>query len=329
MDKELSNDLETRVMALVSRGEEELDSGNGKSGRKTLRDAYRLLPEPRGQWDIAFGILMMVAAADLDAGEPQSAVAVLAEAADDMDNLVPPITNVLYGRARYDMGDKNGALEAFLTALLAGGTEPFEEMGYEEYLTIAKNGLRPPADCQDWDDYEPPDEDDEDEDEDEDTIVDEIARKAGRTPLYEAIDANDTERALRLIAEGNDLETADPHTGFQPLPFVTHRDIAKVVEALLLAGATQHLAHAMDFVRSKQVLDLLMTAGAPVGESALVQAVSGAVPLEIVFALIDAGADPRCSDRWGHSLLDLARQSAEHFDPTYNKLVEYLQSLSN
>jgi ankyrin repeat protein len=155
--------------------------------------------------------------------------------------------------------------------------------------------------------------------------------------LTSAIMNDDTEKALKIIAEGTDVNGVDD-VGSTPLLLASSYDNYPVMEALLLAGADPNFVleseECKDFndgttnlmrVSRKETCLLLLNYGADVnaknnqGETALTIAVKGS-NVEMVKVLLQRGADISLSNNQNETPLDLAKSNK---DKVMISLLEY------
>lgn len=160
----------------------------------------------------------------------------------------------------------------------------------------------------------------------------------GRTPLHVAAFQGHGAAARALIAAGADASLLD-NQRYDAVTIAAVRDDVPTLQALLAAGASAKLVTsvydgtaliAAAHLGHDGVVRELIRGGAPLdhvnnlGWTALIEAVvlgdGGARHTETVRALLEAGADPRLSDRNGSTPLHLAQARG------YTGMVSLLQS---
>ena len=133
---------------------------------------------------------------------------------------------------------------------------------------------------------------------------------ASADALIDAVRAGNGQEAVRLIAEGADVNAADP-LGTTPLMWAARYGDAAVVDRLIRAGAKVAAENVFGvtpmseaaLIGSEPVIRELFSAGVnpdspnPEGETALMLVVRTG-QLDAAELLIDAGADVNAKERW-------------------------------
>jgi uncharacterized protein len=162
----------------------------------------------------------------------------------------------------------------------------------------------------------------------------------GRTPLHIAAFAGHGAAARRLVELGADPSLLDDQR-YDAVTIAAVRDDLSTLDALLAAGASARLVTsvydgtaliAAAHLGHEEVIAALIRAGAPLdhvnnlGWTALIEAVilgdGGPRHTASVRLLLEAGADPRMTDRTGRTALDHARSRS------YRAMIELLERAS-
>ena len=137
------------------------------------------------------------------------------------------------------------------------------------------------------------------------------AATAGKTTLLDAAESGDRATALRLLAEGADVNALGPD-GTTAIMWAASNDDLDLVRALIKAGANVKLKNQLGtsalteaaIIGSAPIIDELLKAGAdsntknPEGETPLMAVARGG-KVEAAMRLLDAGADINAKEDWG------------------------------
>ncbi|WP_416192408.1 tetratricopeptide repeat protein [Neisseria sp. CCUG12390] len=126
----LNQDLYQKINALCDQGDELADNGQFSEALKQYKEAWKLLPEPKEQWEAATWILVAMGDVNFLNGKFHQAVKDLTAALANINAVDNPFIYLRLGQSRLELGDEQTALEALQTAY---------ELG-DEYLWDGEDG---------------------------------------------------------------------------------------------------------------------------------------------------------------------------------------------
>lgn len=137
---------------------EHLDANEFETAERLLKDVVSEEGDSTG----AFLAECALAQIYLAQGKPKKVLdcMLLAEEVPSRDEAM---IAMFRGCALVDLGKTTAGLDAFLAALLAGGTEAFAAVD-DRYVRLALEKIRPPAEYDSWHDYKPDADCEEDDD---------------------------------------------------------------------------------------------------------------------------------------------------------------------
>ncbi|MCP1659842.1 tetratricopeptide repeat protein [Neisseria perflava] len=129
----LSQDLYQQINVLCEQGDELADEGQFNEALTRYKAAWKLLPEPKEQWEAATWILVAMADAHFLNGKYRAAVKDLTTALASIHAVDNPFIYLRLGQSRFELGEAAAALEALQTAYELGDEELWEGED-EKYL---------------------------------------------------------------------------------------------------------------------------------------------------------------------------------------------------
>ncbi|ATD64691.1 tetratricopeptide repeat protein [Neisseria weixii] len=139
----LNQDLYQQISALCDQGDDLADEGQFNEAVKQYKEAWKLLPEPKSQWEAATWILAAMGDAHFLNGKYRQAVKDLTEALAYINALDNPFIYLRLGQSQFELGEEKAALEALQTAYELGDEELWEgeDEKYLQFLAAKVDGI--------------------------------------------------------------------------------------------------------------------------------------------------------------------------------------------
>lgn len=119
----LNETLYQQISSLCDEGDHLADEGQFAAALKQYQAAWKLLPDPKNQWEAATWILVAMGDVNFLSGRYRQAVNDLNTALENIHAADNPFIYLRLGQSRLELGEEAAALEALQTA---------EELGDEE-----------------------------------------------------------------------------------------------------------------------------------------------------------------------------------------------------
>lgn len=119
----LNETLYQQISSLCDEGDNLADEGQFAAALKQYQAAWKLLPDPKNQWEAATWILVAMGDVNFLSGRYRQAVNDLNTALENIHAADNPFIYLRLGQSRLELGEEAAALEALQTA---------EELGDEE-----------------------------------------------------------------------------------------------------------------------------------------------------------------------------------------------------
>lgn len=119
----LNETLYQQISSLCDEGDKLADEGRFADALKQYQAAWKLLPDPKNQWEAATWILVAMGDVNFLSGRYRQAVNDLNAALENIHAADNPFIYLRLGQSRLELGEEAAALEALQTA---------EELGDEE-----------------------------------------------------------------------------------------------------------------------------------------------------------------------------------------------------
>lgn len=141
LDKQLYAQIET----LCQQGDEYADNGQFNEALKQYKAAWKLLPDPKEQWEAATWILVAMGDVNFLNGKFPQAVKDLTAALASINAVDNPFVYLRLGQSRFEMGEQSAALEALQTAYELGDEDLWdgEDAKYRQFLAANVEGIAP------------------------------------------------------------------------------------------------------------------------------------------------------------------------------------------
>lgn len=133
----LNQDLYRQIKLLCEQGDDLADEGRFNEALKQYKEAWKLLPEPKEQWEAATWILVAMGDVNFLNGRFRQAVKDLTAALAGINAVDNPFIYLRLGQSRLELGEEKAALEALQTAYELGGEDLWdgEDEKYLQFLT--------------------------------------------------------------------------------------------------------------------------------------------------------------------------------------------------
>lgn len=133
----LNETLYQQISSLCDEGDNLADEGQFAAALKQYQAAWKLLPDPKNQWEAATWILVAMGDVNFLSGRYRQALNDLNAALENIHAADNPFIYLRLGQSRLELGEEAAALEALQTAEELGDEELWEgEDGkYRRFLT--------------------------------------------------------------------------------------------------------------------------------------------------------------------------------------------------
>lgn len=131
----LDQDLYRQINVLCDQGDEMADEGRFQDALKQYKAAWKLLPEPKEQWEAATWILVAMGDVNFLNGKYRQAVKDFNAALASINAVDNPFIYLRLGQCRLELGEEAAAIEALQTAYELGDESLWEDED-EKYLQI-------------------------------------------------------------------------------------------------------------------------------------------------------------------------------------------------
>jgi tetratricopeptide (TPR) repeat protein len=140
---ELSSSIHQQIAELCQRGDALVDDENYAGGRESYWGAFKLLPEPREQWEAATWILGAIGDAHFAEGDYAGALHALGHAMHCPDAIGNPFLHLRLGQCQLELGNLERAAEELARAYMGAGREVFDAED-PKYLAFLSTRIEPP-----------------------------------------------------------------------------------------------------------------------------------------------------------------------------------------
>jgi tetratricopeptide (TPR) repeat protein len=141
--KELNDSIYSRILDLSQQGNDLVNAGDNLAALRKYHEAWRLLPEPKEDWDAATWLLSAIGDTHFLSSDYQNAVAALTNAIACPNGLGNPFIHLRLGQSHFEMGNTSKAADELARAYMVGGRELFEKVE-QKYFVFLKSILKPP-----------------------------------------------------------------------------------------------------------------------------------------------------------------------------------------
>lgn len=133
---ELDASTHEEIKALCTAGDQLASNGRYEDAIAEYNKAWKLVPEPKSDWEASTWILAAIADACFLAGYNTSAREALEYAMTCPGGIGNPFLHLRYGQVFYEAGELDGAAEELIRAYMGGGEDIFsaEDDKYLEFL---------------------------------------------------------------------------------------------------------------------------------------------------------------------------------------------------
>lgn len=129
----LNSEIFGKINQLCDSGDEAADNGNYSEAMKHYRAAWKLLPDPKQQWEASTWILAAMGDVHFLGGKFQNAIEDLTAALGSINALDNPFIYLRLGQSQLEAGNEAAAREALETAYELGDDDLWEGED-EKYL---------------------------------------------------------------------------------------------------------------------------------------------------------------------------------------------------
>lgn len=138
----LDDSLHEEISTLCEQGDELAMSGDYKGALRLYHQSWKLLPEPKEDWEAATWILSAIGDAHFFRRDFASVIAALSNALVCPDGLGNPFIHLRLGEAAFELGDLDRAKDELTRAYMGAGKEIFSEED-PKYLAYLNTILEP------------------------------------------------------------------------------------------------------------------------------------------------------------------------------------------
>ena len=144
MARELDSTLHARIVLLSEAGDKQAAEGAYQDALIKYSEAWKMLPEPKLDWEAATWIQSAIGDAWFLSGNYSEALKAFSSAVQSPDGLGNPFIHLRLGECHFELGDKMRAADELTRAYMGAGREIFANES-PKYLELLKRALDPPS----------------------------------------------------------------------------------------------------------------------------------------------------------------------------------------
>lgn len=134
---ELPNDLHEQITSLCAAGDQLAENGRYEEAVAEYNKAWKLVPEPKNDWNASTWILAAIADASFLGGYNTSAREALQYAMTCPGAVGNPFLHLRYGQTLFNIGELDAAADELMRAYMGAGEEIFSSEN-PEYLDFLR-----------------------------------------------------------------------------------------------------------------------------------------------------------------------------------------------
>lgn len=137
MPTELSDEIYNKVQELSEEGNQLADNEKYMEAIHKFADAYRLLPEPKTDWEASTWLLASIGDMWHSLNDHEKSAAAMYDALNSPGGTENPFIYLRLGESLFELGDKKAAKENLLRAYMLDGKDIFENEDPKYFQVIA------------------------------------------------------------------------------------------------------------------------------------------------------------------------------------------------
>jgi tetratricopeptide (TPR) repeat protein len=132
----LDDSIHDEITKLCEQGDSLVKSGDFRGALRLFHRSWKLLPEPKEDWDASTWILTAIGDAHFFLGDFQNVIAALSNAVHCPNGLGNPFVHLRLGEAAFELGQMDRAKDELTRAYMGAGRDIFanEDPKYLAYL---------------------------------------------------------------------------------------------------------------------------------------------------------------------------------------------------
>jgi tetratricopeptide (TPR) repeat protein len=142
--EELSQAIHDEIARLSARGDSLAEEARFKEAVACYNEAWKLVPEPKNQWDASTWLLAAIGDSCFLGGFHKSGHEALSFALHCPNGFGNPFVHLRLGQCAYELGDLAEAAEQLTRAYALDGAKIFD-LDDSKYFSFLKSKISPPA----------------------------------------------------------------------------------------------------------------------------------------------------------------------------------------
>ena len=138
----LSDSIYEEITKLCKQGDFLVRSGDYRGALRLFHRSWKLLPEPKEDWDASMWILSAIGDAHFFLGDFQNVIAALSNAVHCPNGLGNPFVHLRLGEAAFELGQMDRAKEELTRAYIGAGRDVFANE-HPKYIAYLETILQP------------------------------------------------------------------------------------------------------------------------------------------------------------------------------------------
>ena len=143
-NQKLPKAIHEKIVALSESGNKLVEAGQFDDARKHFSDAFRLVPEPKTEWEATTWILASIGDVLFLQGDRTNALAAFEDAVRCPGGLGSAFVHLRLGEIYFELGNRKRATDELARAYMAGGRDAFKRED-PKYFALVERMLMPPA----------------------------------------------------------------------------------------------------------------------------------------------------------------------------------------
>jgi len=141
---ELPETLHEQIKSLCSKGDALVEEKEFRKAFERFDQAYKLIPEPKQNWEVATWVLAALGDAAFLSGHFTSGQKALSFAMHCPGAIGNPFLHLRLGQCEFELGNTECAVDELARAYMGAGKGIFETED-AKYFSLVKTHLKPPA----------------------------------------------------------------------------------------------------------------------------------------------------------------------------------------
>lgn len=143
----LPDTIHQQIVQLSQEGDALAEAGEHRRAARKYAEAFRLLPEPKTDWEAGTWLLTAIGDVFFISGDYEQARPALTNAMHFPEAIGNPFVHLRLGQVQLELGNRDRAADELAWAYMGAGAEIFANED-PKYFAFLKTVLQPPADGQ-------------------------------------------------------------------------------------------------------------------------------------------------------------------------------------